>query len=193
MQPLMTNPSFTSKGLIFTFLIRHGYFSTVKLGFGSFLNQIRFEIRTFGIKWLALDRQLHHFAQTITRFILREMPKQKKVAHELVGMLEVNEITFICGKHSLRSVQKEMDTKPHSEIVVYNHFPKDNNPLDHYSIAILTSPMNVSAFFSNGGSADQYISIGNTTAEAVSLHNESTSIAKEPNEQSIAHFIKGNT
>lgn len=103
--------------------------------------------------------------------------------------VEENDITFICGRHSLRSVQS-LSEQVFQETIVYDHSIRERRALGSYHIAILTSPMNVASFIRNEGHADKYISIGSTTAETMVKSNLSPLIAPYPSEEGIAQLLK---
>ena len=98
-------------------------------------------------------------------------------------------VTFICGKHSLRSVHGMLDKDQYEECVVYDHQPKQGMTLGKFSVAILTSPMNVKAFFINQGSADHYIAIGPTTGRSLSEYSIDHILAREPSEEAMADTL----
>lgn len=107
----------------------------------------------------------------------------------ILDTVEHDDITFVCGKNSLRSVQT-LSQQDFPEVVVYDHKMKSTEHLGHFNIAVLTSPMNVSSFVRNEGSADHYIAIGSTTAEAMTKSSIKPVVAPYPSESGIAQALK---
>lgn len=116
-----------------------------------------------------------------------------RVAQELVELIEDDEITFVVGRKSLRSVQNVLSESGvgWSEVVVYDHRPRTNIQLSYVDIAVLTSPMNVEAFALNHAGTEIIIAIGNTTADACTrvLPYTKMVIAASPNEDGIAETL----
>lgn len=113
-----------------------------------------------------------------------------QVAKDIISCIKKNEITFICGKHSLRAVQHNLSLNSFRESIVYDHYPKSNCALARYDVAILTSPMNVHAFFDNQGMADYFISIGQTTAKTLKDYELDFVISERPDESALAESLK---
>lgn len=109
-----------------------------------------------------------------------------KVIAELFPQVGSKGICFVCGKASIRSVQKKWPaTLAYKEVIVYDHQPKKDIELSQYDIAILTSPMNVEAFLQSGGQAKTILCIGTTTAAAIRTHPGNILIADSPSEKGI--------
>lgn len=101
-----------------------------------------------------------------------------------------NDLTFVCGSNSLRSVQRNI-RRPFPEVVVYQNDPKQmDRDIGHYNVAMMTSPMNLQSFISNKGSANTYISIGQTTAKACVEKGIKSLISKHPSEQGMADTLE---
>lgn len=100
------------------------------------------------------------------------------------------QITFVVGTSSLRSVQKALPSiSDHMEVIVYNQSKIKTADLASYDIAILTSPMNVESFFENNGNASKYIAIGYTTAAALRKQQLDPIVAAYPTEDGIAQTL----
>ena len=97
----------------------------------------------------------------------------------------VENITFIRGRNSIHAVQKITD-QPLQDLVVYSNRPIANLQLSHFDIAVLTSPLNAKTFIDSGGTANTYISIGNTTKNTLAEFKISTLLATEPSEAGIS-------
>jgi len=100
----------------------------------------------------------------------------------------LDNITFVCGKTSLRSVQKHpaIRGRKTQEVIVYSQHPDDSYTQQHYDIAIMTSPLNFQTFAKALSTADTYISIGSTTARAMKALGTDAIIADRPSEEGIA-------
>jgi uroporphyrinogen-III synthase len=100
-------------------------------------------------------------------------------------------ICFIRGEHSKRSLIDELAAF-HSirELIVYRQTIRKINKLGHYDLAILTSPLNVASFFQNKGSAQVFLAIGSTTAQALISHGILPTVAEEPSEAALAESAK---
>jgi len=101
-------------------------------------------------------------------------------------------ICFVRGKNSVRSVQKILEGKVHqTEVVVYDNDLLTDIPLEHYEVALITSPMNYRGFLQNGGKAHQLIAIGGTTANKIEEINTALHIdvrliiAESPTEKAL--------
>lgn len=115
-----------------------------------------------------------------------------QVAEALTKKSKKETICFVVGENSLRSIQSLLPVEINKkEIVVYKNQPRTTLELHHFDIAIITSPMNATTFLKSGGSADHYISIGNTTSEVLKSLNINSSIAKSPSEIGITESLKG--
>ena len=117
-----------------------------------------------------------------------------KYCHQQMSMkAEPLEVTFVRGMNSLRSIQTKFqswDISP--ECIVYDNIPMTDVTLGEYQIAIFTSPMNVRAFFANGGKAHEYLVIGKSTFREIELMKTGSPvvISKEPSEESLADALR---
>lgn len=100
-------------------------------------------------------------------------------------------VTFVCGKLSLRSVQKFLENKiPQKEIIVYSQeLRTDIRPM-HYDIGVFTSPLNVKGFYENGGSVDMNIAIGTTTSISISPYHDKVITADDASEAGLVSALK---
>jgi uroporphyrinogen-III synthase len=99
-------------------------------------------------------------------------------------------VTFVRAKNSVQSIQKLTDGNLHAkDLVVYQNAPKTELEVPRSDILVFTSPLNVQAYFSKyrWQKNQQIISIGQTTAQALSEHNiQGFRVAKTSNEKSLA-------
>ena len=97
-------------------------------------------------------------------------------------------IVFPSALSSLQTAQNEMkDIAICKTINVYENKAKKDIVLKNHDLAILTSPMNVRAYFSQDNLANQYIAIGDTTASEINKYTQDPCItAFEP---SMEHVI----
>ena len=113
----------------------------------------------------------------------------KQSLHLITQHTSLEEITFVRGENSMHSVQNIANV-PLTDLVVYSNQPKEGLQLDHYDVAILTSPLNAKNFFASGGRALHYISIGPSTAKVLKELNLHCSIADNPTEKGISKTLK---
>ena len=149
---------------------------------GSESGQYEWKICCYGPKTAEYCKEYHRVDY------IGEVDAQR-TARELAEMIPDEKILFVCGKNSLRSVQKHMPRNAYEELIVYDHYPKTDVQLDHYNVALLTSPMNARAFFDNNASADHIICIGKSTANEVSKKHNDFSIAEEPSERGLNNAL----
>jgi hydroxymethylbilane synthase len=77
-------------------------------------------------------------------------------------------IVFPQARNSLQNTQKAfVDIAETLDMIVYDNVMKTNIEIAEHDIALLTSPMNVAAYFSQKQRAKNYIAIGSTTAQAI--------------------------
>ena len=115
----------------------------------------------------------------------------EKVGGEFYKILQKGTVSFVCGKLSLRSVQKFLQNKiPQKEIIVYSQeLRSDINPM-HYTLGIFTSPLNVKGFYENSCSAAMTIAIGHTTASSLSPYFDKVIIAEDASESGLVSALK---
>ena len=117
----------------------------------------------------------------------------EQISRQLLSITKSEEITFVRGVNSRKSVQRtsqEWNNSP--ECIVYDNQPLKNVQLDHFDIAILTSPMNAKTFIANGGNASHFVAIGQPTFNQIVALKEDAMVlkAEEPSEESIANTLK---
>ena len=112
-------------------------------------------------------------------------------ALELIDKIPIgDQITFICGAHSLRSVHQKIKDTPVNECIVYSQSLKSVRINNDYDFALLTSPMNVESFFKNEGGAKNYVAIGSTTESALLKYVNKVSLASQPSEEEMLHVVQ---
>jgi len=117
--------------------------------------------------------------------------QKEPVAISLTESIGDQSICFVVGKQSLRSVQSLLPKHiQQSEIIVYNNEGNKSIELKKYDIAVITSPLNAFTFLSSGGSADHFISIGQTTSNALASKNITSIIAPTPSEEGLSQSLK---
>lgn len=110
-------------------------------------------------------------------------------AIELIDMYDCSEdITFVCGRRSLRSVHGHADMQHVSqyECIVYDQEIRGDLRSDSYDLAIITSPLNFESFAKAKRKASTYLSIGETTAAALQKQGIKSLVAAHPSEAGIA-------
>jgi len=113
-------------------------------------------------------------------------------ALELLDIHDCKEdITFVCGRQSLRSVHHHPSLKDLHlrECIIYDQSLREGIPSAKYDLAILTSPLNFEAFAKAGRSATTYIAIGATTAAALQSKGVESIIADSPSEEGISSSL----
>ena len=114
----------------------------------------------------------------------------QKGIQQIERCINNEDLTFVVGRQSLRSLQKALpSTSAHKEVIVYDQSKAVGIDLIRYDIAILTSPMNVESFFQNEGAATKYIAIGQTTGAALKKRKIDPIIANSPSEDGISESL----
>lgn len=114
----------------------------------------------------------------------------QKGIHQIEKHVSKEDLTFVVGRQSLRSLQKALPSiSDHKEVIVYDQSKAEGVDLATYDIAILTSPMNVESFLENKGAATKYIAIGETTGAALRKHKIDPIIANSPSEVGMSESL----
>lgn len=103
------------------------------------------------------------------------------------------DITFIKGKNSLSSVEKNLDRSNCQALIVYNNVPDFTVNIPESDIYVITSPMNAEVFMSKVSVSDhnKVMAIGATTNQRlIKLGYLNAVIPDSPNEVSIANMLK---
>lgn len=109
-----------------------------------------------------------------------------------IGLLDIfdckDDITFVCGRLSLRSVHGHPSLRGYDlpECVVYDQHVREDISSESYDLAVITSPLNYASFAKAGRKASVYLSIGSTTAAALQAEGVESMIAASPSEAGIA-------
>ena len=109
-------------------------------------------------------------------------------------LIEDKVVHFIGGSQSRRSLQKLYGNNISSkDLDVYDHSAISGLTLGHFAVAIMTSPMNATAFIQNNGYADYYLAIGNSTATRLKEFGIQAHLASHPSEvglhDSLVHIL----
>ncbi len=144
-----------------------------------------YKVLTYGAATAAYHQQygpvVEHCASSVER------------AHEVLAAYGCQEdITFVCGRQSLRSVHGQEAVRGGShlrECIVYDQHLREDVQSAVYDLAIITSPLNYESFAKAGSTATEYIAIGPTTAQALRQHGLSPIVAEEPSEQGMAQSL----
>ena len=101
------------------------------------------------------------------------------------------DITFICGRQSLRSVHGHPSLSSYHlrECIVYDQHLREDITQAAYDLAIMTSPLNYRAWANAGSTATTYMAIGTTTAATLQQQGIQPIIADTPNEAGIAAAV----
>jgi len=97
----------------------------------------------------------------------------------------------ICGRQSLRSVHGHPQVREDHlrECIVYDqHLREDISP-SSYDLAVMTSPLNYSAWARAGSTAQTFVAIGETTAAALREQGVDAIVADAPSEAGIAATV----
>ncbi len=85
-------------------------------------------------------------------------------ANQLIETIGTDTICFVRGETSMNSIQKILGPhENHSDLIVYKNTPRTHINLQKFDIAIITSPLNYDSFVNNGGTAENIITLGDTT------------------------------
>jgi len=110
-------------------------------------------------------------------------------ALELLDVYDCKEdITFVCGRQSLRSVHghPSLSSFHLRECVIYDQSLREDISSATFDLAIMTSPLNFEAFAKAKRTASTYMAIGDTTAAALHKQGIAPLIAASPSEEGIA-------
>jgi len=101
------------------------------------------------------------------------------------------DITFVCGRQSLRSVHEHSSVKSDHfrECIVYDQHLREDIIPSSYDLAVITSPLNYSAWANAGSRAETFVAIGATTAAVLEEHGENVIVADAPSEAGIAATV----
>jgi len=108
---------------------------------------------------------------------------------ELLDVYDCKEdITFVCGRQSLRSVHghPSLSSFHLRECVIYDQSLREDISSATFDLAIMTSPLNFEAFAKAKRTASTYMAIGDTTAAALHKQGIAPLIAASPSEDGIA-------
>lgn len=112
----------------------------------------------------------------------------------LLDHIKEDSICFVRGRQSVRAIQKILPKRVTSdEVIVYDSILRDDLSLDQYDVAFITSPLSFQSFYQNGGSARQYITIGQTTKAALlstDINENRVTAAAAPSEDGMLYAFE---
>jgi uroporphyrinogen-III synthase len=117
----------------------------------------------------------------------------QQTAQQFLAIARGAKVVFPHARHSKRSVQRLLGNSIDAiDLVVYKNEPLTEGPLPTTEIVVLTSPLNVKAYFQRrqGQPAPRIVAIGETTAEALRQEGVSSFlIAEKASEEGLAQAV----